>query len=129
MFDRMSTRGWRALCLAPVLLLGACSSIASHPSVHVDAPLQGYLTVEAVHQSVNSAGLLEVHVAARNLTDQPLHLQYQFDWLDVEGRNVPSLLARKNRLTIDRQRQVTIEGVAPTESVEAFRLYIEERPK
>ncbi|MFE8070354.1 YcfL family protein [Marinobacteraceae bacterium S3BR75-40.1] len=106
------------------LFLAGCSQ---SPVIQVDPALDGYVDVEDVHQRVNSAGLLEVQVTAKNTTDKPLAMYYQFDWLDEDGRSVPSLLSRKNRITADKNRWFSINGVAPKPEVVNFRLYLDER--
>lgn len=126
----MITIGKRLLTAALAgLILAGCASTKTPEQVHLDGALSGLITVEELHVRRGDSGLLEVQMTGRNRLDRVILMTYQFDWLDEDGRQVPSLMSRKTRATADRLRYFTISGVAPSEEVTDFRLYIDERAR
>ncbi len=111
------------------LVLAACASTDTPEQVRLDPALSGLISVEDLHVRRGESGLLEVQLTGRNQLDRVILMTYQFDWLDEDGRQIPSLMSRKTRATADRLRYFTISGVAPSEEVTDFRLYIDERAR
>lgn len=119
---------WLGLILA-VLVLGGCASTQTPEEIFLDGGLTGWIEVEDIHVRRAESGLLEVQVTARNRLDSVLLMNYQFDWLDAEGRQVQTGMSRKMPVSADGLRHFTISGVAPRKEVTDFRLYIEERSR
>lgn len=121
-------RKWLGFLLA-VVLLGGCASTETPEHVYLDGGLTGWIEVEDLHVRRADSGLLEVQLTARNRLDSVLLMNYQFDWLDDEGRQVQTGMSRRMPVSADGLRHFTISGVAPKETVTDFRLYIEERTR
>jgi|GEM_PF-655720 len=117
------------ICFLALLGLSGCASHDHPEQVHMDGSLAGIIQIESLHQRRGESGLLEVQLTGRNVLDRVMLMNYQFDWLDAEGRKVDSLLSNRVRFTADRLRYFTIDGIAPNEDVVDFRLYIEERAR
>lgn len=115
------------LTLALLAVLGACAAISTDDRISIAPELAGSVEIGQVDTRETEGGLMQVDVQMRNLIDQPLRLSYQFEWLDEEGRALPSLLSRKNRATADRRRWLSIQGTAPSPDITGFRLYLDER--
>lgn len=113
--------------VALFLTIAGCASVNTDERISVAPALTGTLEIEQVVTGRTDGGLVQVHVRARNLIDQPLLMNYQFEWLDDQGRAITSVLSSKNRLTADRRRGFSIRGVAPSPDVAQFRLYLDER--
>ena len=125
----MDTRHkWLGLLLA-VTVLGGCAGTQTPEEVFLDGGLAGWIEIEDIHTRRAESGLLEVQVTARNRLDSVILMNYQFDWLDREGRQVQTGMSRKMPVSADGLRHFTISGVAPRKEVTDFRLYIEERPR
>lgn len=120
--------GWRlAALMALVLLLGACASTQTDERLSIAPELTGSLEVGQVVTAETAGGLLQVDVRVRSLIDRPLLLITQFEWLDDQGRAVPSLLSGKRPVAADRRRWLSIRGTAPSPEITDFRLYLDER--
>lgn len=113
--------------VALILTIAGCATVNTDERISIAPALTGTLEIEQVVTGRTDGGLLQVDVRARNLLDQPLLMNYQFEWLDEQGRAVTSVLSSKNRLTADRRRGFSIRGVAPSPDVAQFRLYLDER--
>ena len=117
---------WLGFLLA-ALLLGGCASTQTPEEVFLDGGLTGWIEIEDLHVRRADSGLLEVQVSARNRLDSVILMNYQFDWLDADGRQVQTGMSRRMPVSADGLRHFTISGVAPKEEVTDFRVYIEER--
>lgn len=110
-----------------VLGLSACATRDVPEPIHLDPALTGVIEIEDLHVGKTDSGLLRVHVTGRNRLDRVVLMNYQFDWLDGDGRRVDTVMAGKVRFSADRLRYFSIDGIAPNEEVEDFRLHIEDR--
>lgn len=110
-----------------VLLLSACATPNTDERISIAPELAGSVEIGQVVTGETEGELMQVDVRLRNLIDQPLLLMYQFEWLDEQGRAIPSLLSAKSRATADRRRWLSIQGTAPSPEVTDFRLYLDER--
>ena len=119
---------WLGLLLAALVLTG-CASPRTPDEVFLDGGLTGWIEVEDLHVRRADSGLLEVQLTARNRLDSVILMNYQFDWLDEDGRQVQTGMSRKMPVSADGLRHFTISGVAPRKEVTDFRLYIEERTR
>lgn len=109
------------------LTLGGCATRHPDERLSIAPELAGTLVIEQVVTRRTEGGLLQVDVRARNLLDQPLLLDYQFEWLDEDGIATETLLSTKTRATADRRRSLSIRGIAPSPDITTFRLYLDER--
>ena len=109
------------------LTLGGCATPHPDERLSIAPELAGTLVIEQVVTRRTEGGLLQVDVRARNLLDQPLLLDYQFEWLDEDGIATETLLSTKTRATADRRRSLSIRGIAPSPDITTFRLYLDER--
>jgi|AntDeeMetagen285_2_1112576.scaffolds.fasta_scaffold00133_6 uncharacterized protein YcfL len=119
---------WLGFLMAAVML-GGCASTRTPDEVFLDGGLTGWIEVEDLHVRRADSGLLEVQLSGRNRLDSVILMNYQFDWLDEEGRQVQTGMSRKMPVSAEGLRHFTISGVAPREEVTDFRLYIEERTR
>lgn len=125
-FGRISGNA-AVLLLALSVLLAGCTTTRTDERISMAPELVATVEIEQVITDRTEGGLLLVDVRLRNQLDRPLPLTFQFEWLDEEGRAIPSLLSGKGRITADRRRILSIRGVAPDTGVADFLLYLDER--
>lgn len=118
----------RALALA--LALSACSPPpppppppqAVDPRVSV-AP--GMPLAVGNPQVSTQNGLMRTTLALRNVTDRDLPILVTTDWLDAQGRPMPTVMSLPQRMTVPRYGDAVVDSLAPHPSAAGFHIRLE----
>ncbi len=88
-------------------------------------PLARKITITKM-RTRTTGGLLAVEATLTNLGDRDIRVQYRFSWYDADDFEVEPAKHSWTPVTLHGRASVNIQGVAPTPSVESYRIHIRE---
>jgi uncharacterized protein YcfL len=80
-------------------------------------------------KSRKTNNLLEVNLELVSTYEKSLKLQYHFNWFDVDGFVIESRKTPWKPLELHGFQSTTLRGLAPSEQVTSFNVYVREIPQ
>lgn len=126
--------------LALCLLLPACRSVNStqradpvgqanyvdDKRVQTDLTLRRGARIISVNESVAPGDLLKIQVTLHNNRSRSKRIAYKFEWFDLDGMMVDTVMSTWQVKTIQGGEDLTLTGIAPNNRAKDFRIKIQE---
>ncbi|KGJ88829.1 YcfL family protein [Colwellia psychrerythraea] len=100
---------------------------SKHLQVH-NPELGEKLHISDIRSRTNN-DLLEINLSLTSTYEKTLKLQYQFTWFDKDGFVIEAGKAPWKPLDLHGMQTETVPGLAPTNKVATFSLYVREVPE
>ncbi len=100
---------------------------SKHLQVH-NPELATKLHISDIRSRTNN-DLLEVNLSLTSTYKKTLKLQYQFTWFDKDGFVLEAGKSPWQPLSLHGMQTATVPGLAPTNQVASFSLYVREVPE